>query len=253
MPETLNEPGQVLEWDSQFFGRRIGRLTTNQLSREWMPQIDSWCRREQIDCLYFLAGPNDAETSRLASENQFQFVDGRVTLDMEIIGDTCACLSNETSAIREAKPGDLPALRDMAGRLHQDSRFFFDERFGKTMARRLFETWIEKSCAASDGRVFVADSGGRAGGYVAFRQPHAGLGQIELLAVDEFAQGQGLGRQLMAASLRWMKDQKIGRVVVVTQERNIRAQRLYQRSGFATCSVELWYHRWFDHRKETPS
>ena len=27
--------------------------------------------------------------------------------------------------------------------------------------------------------------------------------------------------------------------------RNLAAQRLYQRSGFVTASLQLWYHRWF--------
>jgi len=32
---------------------------------------------------------------------------------------------------------------------------------------------------------------------------------------------------------------------VVTQGRNLAAQRLYQRNGFVTASLQLWYHRWF--------
>jgi hypothetical protein len=31
---------------------------------------------------------------------------------------------------------------------------------------------------------------------------------------------------------------------VVTQARNVPAQRLYQKCGFITRSVELWFHRW---------
>jgi ribosomal protein S18 acetylase RimI-like enzyme len=38
---------------------------------------------------------------------------------------------------------------------------------------------------------------------------------------------------------------RIAKVNVVTQGRNVRAQRLYQKSGFATDSVMLWYHKWF--------
>jgi hypothetical protein len=38
----------------------------------------------------------------------------------------------------------------------------------------------------------------------------------------------------------------MGMVKTVTQGRNIPAQRTYQRCGFQTAAVQLWYHRWFD-------
>jgi hypothetical protein len=40
-------------------------------------------------------------------------------------------------------------------------------------------------------------------------------------------------------------------VNVVTQGRNSKAQRLYERCGFLTRSVQLWYHRWFMPRGAT--
>ena len=43
------------------------------------------------------------------------------------------------------------------------------------------------------------------------------------------------------------------RITVVTQGRNARAQRLYQRAGFVTESVRLWFHRWFDRRGNPPA
>jgi RimJ/RimL family protein N-acetyltransferase len=50
--------------------------------------------------------------------------------------------------------------------------------------------------------------------------------------------------------MSWFAGQDIKTVHVVTQGRNTRAQRLYQRCGFVTRSMELWYHRWFDNREE---
>jgi dTDP-4-amino-4,6-dideoxy-D-galactose acyltransferase len=244
MPDCPDDVGQFLEWDSRFFGRRIGRLKTNRLAPNLMPLVESWCRAQRIECLYFLADPNHEETSRLATEHHFQFVDARVTLDLELSPATP--VPGESELIRLARATDLPALRQMARRLHHDSRFFFDNRFDPALSERMFEAWIEKSCARPEGPVFVADWAGRPAGYIACRQPQPDLGQVDLLGVDDSAQGNGLGGKLISTALRWFAAQPVRRVQVVTQGRNVRAQRLYQRSGFVTHSVELWYHRWFD-------
>jgi len=45
--------------------------------------------------------------------------------------------------------------------------------------------------------------------------------------------------------MNWFADQNASNITVVTQGRNVAAQRLYQRLGFVTRSLELTYHKWF--------
>ena len=250
MSDCPDDIGQLLEWDSQFFGRRIGRLKASRLTANLIPLVESWCRAQRLEGLYFLADPNHEETSRLTMEHHFQFVDTRMTLNLEL--PPAAQLPDQEQLIRPATAADRPALRQMARRLHPDSRFFFDNRFDPALSERMFETWIEKSCANPEGQVFVADWNGRLAGYIACRQPQPDWGQVDLLGVDESAQGQGLGGKLISTALRWFAARPVRHVRVVTQGRNVRAQRLYQRAGFVTRSVELWYHRWFDHAPASP-
>jgi ribosomal protein S18 acetylase RimI-like enzyme len=70
------------------------------------------------------------------------------------------------------------------------------------------------------------------------------LGRIGIFAVAAEAQGKGLGHRLVDAALTWLARQGAARVTVVTQGRNSQAQRVYQRAGFRTHLVELWYHCW---------
>ena len=65
------------------------------------------------------------------------------------------------------------------------------------------------------------------------------------MAVDVTNQGRGLGQQLVTSALRAFRERGMRVATVVTQGRNIRSQRLYQKCGFVIRSVELWYHRWF--------
>jgi dTDP-4-amino-4,6-dideoxy-D-galactose acyltransferase len=83
-------------------------------------------------------------------------------------------------------------------------------------------------------------------GFVTCRLETGQAGVIDLIGVDSQAQGQGIGRRLVNAAVAWFATEGCTHARVTTQGRNIRAQRLYQRSGFVTDVVRLWYHRWFE-------
>ena len=82
-------------------------------------------------------------------------------------------------------------------------------------------------------------------GYISCHQLNAKVGSIGLVGVKSNARGMGIGQQLIDRSLEWFSGNGAHSVEVVTQGRNIRAQRFYQRSGFISNSVMCWYHKWF--------
>jgi dTDP-4-amino-4,6-dideoxy-D-galactose acyltransferase len=138
----------------------------------------------------------------------------------------------------------LPALRAIAARSHHDSRFYFDHHFDGAACDRFYQTWIENSFRGFAQAVLVAESDGQPAGYVTchLRTPESQLG---LLGVAEAHHGRGLGTKLVRAFLTWSRQNAATHATVVTQGRNVRAQRLYQRNGFVSASFQFWYHRWF--------
>ncbi len=234
---------EFLEWDSQFFEQRIARVRPSRLAEGNLSQINSWCYQNQIACLYFLADSADATTHRLASENGFHLVDIRLTLDRPA---TLNHQSKESSGVmRTALERDIPALRAIARASHHDSRFYWDGHFPRSACDALYEVWIERSCRGWADTVLVAEDGGAPVGYLSCHLASPEAGKIGLMGVAAQAQGKGLGPDLVHAALRWFHGRGVETVSVVTQGRNVRAQRLYQRCGFLTRSVELWFHKWF--------
>lgn len=232
---------RFLPWDTEFFGVRVGRVEPHRLTPASTAEILAWCRTHAIDLLYFLADFDDPDTVRLAEENRFHLVDLRVTLDRTL---DATVSPPATPSIRTARPDDLPALRAIASAAFRQSRFFFDQRISDERAGDLYAIWIEKRVREPDSQVFVADWNGEAAGFITclLDGPH---GEIDLFGVGEAARGKGLGRALVEHALQWFAAGGAGRVSVVTQGRNIAAQRLYQHCGFATAALQLWYHRWF--------
>lgn len=234
---------QVLDWDTAFFGQRIARVHGNRLDETRVRDILVWCVDQRIDCLYFLADSADGQTSRLAETYGFHLMDIRVTLEARL--DKLPPRS-PSSIIRPGTPDDLDALRLVARSNHQDSRFYYDPGFSRERCDALYETWLEKSFHGYADIVLAADLDGQAVGYITCKNTANG-GDIGLLGVSADYRGRGLGRLLIDAALDWCAAQGHERVSVVTQGRNANAQRTYQRCGFLTQRVELWYHRWFTH------
>lgn len=236
---------QYLEWDSAFFQRNIARVSTNRLHREDMRRALAWCEAWAIDCLYFLADPDDACSTHLAQQNQFDLVDVRMTLDRRSSGGLPD--AEPHAAIRLCTPDDVPALRAIAKVGHRDTRFYYDPHFPDALCDGLYETWIEKSCAGDADAVLVAEDEGQRVGYIACHLDEQTGGRIGLVGVAAAARGKGIGLGLVGQSLRWFAAHGARQISVVTQGRNVQAQRLYQRCGFLTRSVQLWHHRWFSH------
>ena len=216
-----------------------------QLSEDMVTKVFSWCDKNEIDCLYFLGDAADSNTIGLAEDNSFKFVDIRVTLEKEIQEIMAPQPGRFEAQIRPSLPADIPALIEIARISHRDTRFYYDSNFPAYQSDKLYTTWIEKSCNGYADIVLVADLFSKPSGYITCHRISRQQGKIGLIGVDVESRNNGLGFMLVSRALDWFSSIGVSQVEIVTQGRNIAAQRLYQRFGFLTSSVQLWYHLWF--------
>ena len=240
------EPARLLPWDSDFFGHRIARVRATQLNAQSLEKLLSWCDSERIDCLYFLASAGDWQTLRIAEDNGFQFVDIRMTLECSLKDS-----AEQPDGIRVVKPGDILPMKRLASQSFSDTRFYNDPHFSKQKCDELYAVWLERSCQGFSDCVLIAEQQGQPAGFITCSLENS-EGIIGLIAVDPNSQGCGLGGALVRVALRYFYDHGATCARVVTQGSNVKSQRLYQRCGFVTRSVELWYHRWFAHDNFQP-
>lgn len=241
----MKEHCQYLEWDSKYFGHKIACVTSNRINCEEMEQILAWCSLNNIECLYFMVDSDDAGTVRLAEDNRFRLVDIRVTFERQLDNLFQLKVADSKCIIRQPLPSDMPALKEIAKISHLDSRFYYDFNFPASLCDGLYKIWIEKSCNEYADSVFVAEFEGKAVGYISCHLIDERTGQIGLLGVAKASQGKSIAQRMIHESLQWFVRQGIKKVNVVTQGRNCKAQKLYQKCGFLTEHVHLWYHRWF--------
>jgi dTDP-4-amino-4,6-dideoxy-D-galactose acyltransferase len=233
---------RLLEWDSQFFNRRIATVTSSRLTKATGDAVDEWCRAHRVDCVYLRAGPDDELTARVAAGRGFELVDVRLDFDRRLTGPPAAAADGD---VRPARTEDVEELRAIAGTSHDTTRFYFDTRFPRERADELYRTWIAKSVAEgyADG-VLVASRDGAAVGYITMHLENETDARIGLVGVARPWRGKGVGRALVEAASSWCAARGRSRVAVATQARNVAGVRLYERAGFQLAKVDVWYHYW---------
>src|SRR5437763_199619 len=204
-------PAELLPWDSEFWGVRIGRV----LDAERLDEVDAWVDENGVACVY-LRTEDEPEAVHAALAAGFELVEPRLTLTLRRGG---ARLSSELR-VRDQQPGDLPALRELARRTRYVSRFAFDPRFAPR-APEYFEAWIGFADA-----VLVVEQDGEIRGYITCRLPESGVdSSFGIVAVDDTSRERGVGTALLQHGSEWLFDRGMETVSVAIAARNIATLR----------------------------
>jgi ribosomal protein S18 acetylase RimI-like enzyme len=232
------EPCMPLPWDSVHFGASIARVAAGVAP----DRAIIWAREHDVQCLYLLVDLQEPAALRSATAAGFTLVDVRVTLDRPVEGSAAA---GGDAVVRTMEASDLPALQSIAEVAHVGSRFYADPRFDHARVTGLYREWLRASVQAGFADwALTAVLDGAPIGYITGRIEPGGVAGIGLLGVDEEARGHGIGSQLVDSLLGEAAGAGCSRITVVTQGSNVRAQRLYQRTGFRTLSMQAWFHWW---------
>jgi len=257
-----NTQCRLLEWDTAFFGRRIGKIEKGDLNAHDMQSAIDWAIAHQINCLYYCCSINNDLAIRTAEFCQFNLVDVKVDMILELAKQKVS--NNSGIFVRPYRTGELTQLEAINDDIFKNGRFYHDPGFSQDQASSLYSEWMRKSCEphakpkfrgfTSDANtssvttceiVFVAEYERRIAGFITFHKETESIARIGIVGVCSKTRRKGIGGSLIAAMIKHYQDDAIKKIKVVTQGRNIAAQNLFQSQGFYIDSMSLWYHKWF--------
>jgi dTDP-4-amino-4,6-dideoxy-D-galactose acyltransferase len=236
---------EKLDWDSEFFARRIGRARVGRLDDAIARRLVEEATAAGLECVYFIAAIDDLDTVLAAEAHGFHLVDVRVVLERATDLPLPDGDDRERFVIDGARADDLPRLEEIARQVARQSRYAFDRRFAPADTERLYRTWVGNALAGYADAVLVAReaAGGPPLGFVCCKM-HGELCDLQLVGVDVAHRQRRIAHALLCASLGWATGRGARRLQMVTQARNVAAQRLCQGLGFLTREVSLYYHLW---------
>jgi ribosomal protein S18 acetylase RimI-like enzyme len=223
-----------LSWDSDLFGLRIGRIEPG--SDGTLEEDLKSAERDDTRCVYLLLPAEDGAEILHAIELGFRPYDIRVEMEAPVDGD------GSRGDVHEARPEDVPELEQIARTAFDRTRFFADSHFPAERSAELYVAWLRRGLDTPERRTLVA---GEADGFVICHLDREnGSGAIELIGVAAGKRHGGIGGTLIRGAAGLFHDAGMSRATVVTQARNVEAQRAYQANGYRTTAVGVWLHRW---------
>ncbi len=153
-----------------------------------------------------------------------------------------------TVTIRPASPADAAAIGRLGALLVQTHHDFDPLRFIPVMPQtpQRYGAFLGSQMDKPSVVVLVAEEAGQLVGYtyagvedydyMSLRGP---AGVLYDIVVDPAHRQRGVGRSLLDATLRVLKEKGAPRVVLSTAERNDAAQRLFERAGFRRTMIEM--------------
>jgi ribosomal protein S18 acetylase RimI-like enzyme len=232
-------PGEVLEWDSRFWNRRIAQV--DRFDGAVAGELEAWVEANGIDCLYLRIPVDSPELVHVAEDLRFRLMDVRYELAQRLDGDKGA----RDGRTREATSADVDALARIAHQVHRGGRFFADPRMPDERCADLYAEWIRASCRGWADVVLVADADGEPAGYCTGHFDED-AGRIGLIGVRADQQRGNVGSALLTDTIDRFAAAGLSHARVATAADNHRALLFYERHGFRMESVQLTFHRWSD-------
>lgn len=225
-----------LQWDSDFFGLRIGRADLHTKANAEQLQLCHEDLKRQYDLLYIF----DINAVGFEAE-EAHLVDEKI-----LYSKPCEPRKQfpEVSFYKHPTPSeDLYRLALVSGGY---SRFKLDERLPKGSYERLYNRWIESACPKEGTNkqiLLFKDEHNVARGMITIDY-QGELGHIGLVAVDTDAQHQGIGGKIMSTLDGYLYQQGVKVLEVPTQKANTDACHWYEKNGFVVQSATPIYHWW---------
>ena len=224
---------EQLNWDSHFFGIKIGKVRLDNPTFAELNLIKNKASKDSYLLLYLIAD-EAIEVPSFVSLVDIKKTYQRTTSLIQL---------NAPIAVYNAD-SPSPALIALALASGSHSRFKIDTHFPTGSFERLYKEWIVKSVNKQIADyTFVYSMEATIAGFVTLKL-EGSHGSIGLLAVDEVYRGRGIGSALVHYVLNFLHENNVNSCTVATQAHNSEACRLYERCGFEIESSQYYYHLW---------
>lgn len=238
-----------LDWDSDFFGFGVGRLSQSIASRSSLAQLLNKAAEEKIRLLYGQCNFDDDKNHAIAINLGGRYVDAKRIYSISLL-DSGWKSDNTPVVYAKNSICSLRQLRPLAWQSAQFSRYRLDPDMPFGSWRRLYSAYIKNSL---NGQIADAvlieyepgDTEERIIGMISVSYADQ-IAKIGLLSVDERWRGKGVARRMLRATESLCRSLGCIQINVTTQGANLPACLTYESAGYSIVDEQHIFHFWLE-------
>ena len=233
-----NSKIEYLAWDSDFFMKKIGRISVENSDN--LANILEEAKNVNYQLTYVFGNKDLFVSDKILKQFNGHLADRKVLYEKDV-----ETVKKQVIFVSEYKDNKLnDELEELAYISGEYSRFKLDNNFEENDFYRMYKIWIENSVKhLNTDNVFVAKEKDTIKGMVTLKVD-AEKGHIGLIAVSPDMQGKGYGKALINACENELLSKGITKLEVPTQSNNIQACKFYEKCDFKIKEVTNIYHFW---------
>jgi dTDP-4-amino-4,6-dideoxy-D-galactose acyltransferase len=235
---------ETLNWDSGFFGIKIGKVYMNDSFN--FAAFREAARKNQFDLVYVFREIKSTSIE-VVLPSDFHLIDILVTMTLDINIEAEQVPVDFNTSL---SPGELGECYEIAESIAKVSRFYREPLIGKEKALKLYRKWVDNSLNGSfcDGVIVNRSEGHIRGIHLIKTDPVNHTGTCSLIGTHPFNKGAGIGRDLWKQAFSyWIKKNNVTLCRVPFSLENMESFNFHLRIGFNNVeSIRYIYH----YRKE---
>ncbi|HRG57649.1 MAG TPA: GNAT family N-acetyltransferase [Bacteroidia bacterium] len=232
----MNKEIEHLNWDSNLFGYKVGKISLKIDEDE--NKINFPGNSKAFKLIYIFS--EKALDEEFCRTNNASLVDIKVEL-VKILDHKTLIDAASTNIIQLSSLNN--ALLDLVFQSGTYSRFKIDSKFVANEFEKLYQIWIENSLKSENTLVFGYIINNELLGFqtLLLNDKEAEIG---LIAVDANNRGTMIGKKMLNFACNSAIEKGIHHIKVSTQKHNEMAMNFYLKNGFVVVKNTYIYHIW---------
>lgn len=236
----------ISEIDKERFGVKTARIVG--VTQDKLPAVLDFCRQENVVLLIARCDMTDLEAAQSMEKEGFLLMDTLVFYSFDLTKHKVPS-DKEAAWVRPIEPAEENEMLMVA---RESFRGYFghyhaDPRLDRQKCDEAYTDWARRAFVSRESENFlVGEVQGKIVGFGVMRKNNSEEGEMFLGGIHPDFQGKGIYHSFLCKGVQWCSAEKVRRMVISTQLKNLSVQKVLIKFGFEISRGYYTYHKWFD-------